>query len=1008
MNRGSLKALGGLLVATAAGAQDKPTDDTLETIVVVGSHIDGARTSAALPVSVINADQIAATGAVTGDDLMRTIPQMGNVTFNATNDQQTSNAARGDVASIDLRGAGLGHTLVLLNGRRIVEHPTSQSRGGVPILSYNAQSLPTAGLQRVEILRQGAAAIYGSDAVAGVINAVTRSDVDGLSANIQYGWAEGTQREEPTASLIAGRDFLDSRGNVTLSVSAMHRAAQLPSDEPYTATQDLRPFFADDPGFAGNATADGRGNQSSFPALVARTASGGTRSSAILQGATALTTAAGSFHVQPDTVSGCATAIGNGLCLARGTVPYGTTANALRYDSRALDAVTIAPEIDRQNVSLNAHFDLGDAHTLYSQLDYYRSRSHALSTQPATLVPFGVPASNYYNPFGASTFANGAVNPNRVAGLTNVPAAGLPVTFATYRFNDLGPNRVDVASFQDRFLVGAKGRLGGFDYDSALLYGEAHVTDESDAIDSSLLAAQLALSTPDAYDPFNGGCLDGSGGQDCTPSSQAALDAIGFRLKRASTNTLINVDFKMSRSDLLSLRTGDVGLALGVEGRRETHTDVRDPHINGEIPFTDPVLQTVAPSSAVGVNNTPSTSDSRTVVSLFTELAIPVTRTLNAQLAGRLEHYSDFGNVFRPKAALAWNAIEGLKLRATWEKGFKAPNLETTAAYTYGRAQTVTDWYRCQAALNTGRITSFNACNQNFGISYRESGNPDLDPETSESYDVGFVLKPAFIPDSWGRFTLSLDRWRLRQSGIVGVVGFDTVAVEDYLDRNTGGAGSANLERAEATADDIAFYSGSGLAAVGAPVIVNDQFKNLEPKSIAGFDLGLAWNKLSTKFGSFEATLEATRLDEYAQPPSAELQRLYDARDAGLIDAATPLENPGNQLRVLGNPEWKGIATSTWSRAGLQIGASVIYTGSTLDTNFLADDGAAWRVASLTTVNLYGAMDLKRSGAMERVRIKVGARNLLDRSPPLQSDGFNGALFQPYGRYLYVNLGMTL
>lgn len=1009
MKRSLLRMLPPLLVVSAAQAQE------LETIVIVGSHINGAQT-AALPVTVITPEQIAATGAVTGDDLMRALPQMGNVTFNATNDPQTSNAARGDIASIDLRGAGLGDTLVLLNGRRIVEHPTSQSRGGVPLISYNAQSLPTAGLQRVEVLRQGAAAIYGADAVAGVVNVVTRTDVEGVTANLQYGFAQGTHREEPHASIVAGHDFDGERGNVSLSVNVLHRSAQRPSDELYTATQDLRSFFADSAGYDKSSAPDGRGNQSSFAALVARTPSGGNRTSAITQGAVPLTTAAGSFHVQPTTIGGCVTEIGNGLCIARGTVPYSTTANVLRYDSRDLDSVTIAPEIERQNVSLSGHYAVSGGLTLYTELDYYRARSHGLTTQPTALVPFGVPASNYYNPFGPVAFANGTTNPNRLPGLTNVPAAGLPVTFATYRFNDFGPDRVDVSGFQDRFLIGAKGRVGGFEYDSALLYGEAQVTDISDAVDSTLLANQLALSTADAYNPFNGGCLDGSGGRDCTPSAQTALDAVRFRLRRASTNTLINLDYKLSRSDLVRLRAGDVGLALGVEGRRERHADIRDPHINGEITFIDPVLQTVSMSAATGVNNTPSTSDSRSVASLFSELAIPIVspdmrvalaRRLDLQIAGRFEHYSDFGDVVSPKAALAWEVVEGLRLRASWERGFKAPNLETTASYTYARAQTVTDWYRCQAALNKGRISTFNACSENFGVSYTESGNPQLEPERSRSYDFGVVLQPTFLPDTWGQITLSVDRWRLRQLGIVGVVGFDTIAVEDYLNRSDGGAGSVNFVRSAPTADDVAFYSGSGLAPVGAPIVVGDRFKNLQPKTIAGLDIGLAWRKVSANLGTFDGSIDATHLHQFAQSPSPELQVLYDARAAGTINAATPLDNPGNQLRVLGNAQWKAAATLTWTRTHVQLGSSVIHTGSTLDTLFLSDTGVPWRVASLTTINLYGQYSFDDVGSVDRVRIRAGARNLLDRSPPLQSDGFNGALYHPYGRYLYFNIGMS-
>jgi iron complex outermembrane receptor protein len=998
-----------------AHAQQAP--EQLETIVVVGSHIAGSQTAAALPVAVLTPQQIAATGAVTGDDLMRAIPSMGNVTFNASSGQQTSNSARGDVASIDLRGSGLGDTLVLLNGRRIVEYPTSQSQGGVPLISYNAQALPTAGLERVEVLRQGAAAIYGADAVAGVVNVITRTDVDGATANLQYGFAEGTHLEQPTANFVVGRNFDDDRGNISLIANIFHSTAQLPSDETHTASQDLRPLFSNDPGYNSSSAPDGRGNQSSYAALVARASNGAGVSTPILQGSVPLTTSAGSFHVQPNTLSGCVTPTGNGLCVARGTVPYSTTANVLRYDANALNSVTISPEIDRQNFSLGTHYDVSNDLTVYTDIQYYRAGSHGLTTQPTALVPIGVPAANYYNPLGPVTFANGTANPNRLPNLTNVPAAGLPVAFGTYRFNDFGPDHVDVDSFQDRFLIGAKGSLWGFQYDSALLYGEARVADVSDAIDSTLLANQLALSTVDAYNPFNGGCLDGTGGRDCTPSTKAALDAVRFRLKRVSTTSLINLDYKLSRSDLLPLPAGSVGLALGIEGRREAHSDERDPRIDGNVTFADPVLHTRSISNAVGVNTTPSTSGSRNVISLFSELAIPLVsedmriaafRKVDLQLAGRLEHYSDFGSVTTPKAALAWDVVRGMLVRASWEQGFKAPNLETMASYTYARAQTVTDWYRCQAALNKGMIANFNACSESFGITYRESGNPHLRAESSHSYDFGIVLQPDLGSAGLGSVTFTVDRWRLRQADIVGVVGSDTLAVEDYLNRTNGGHGSANFLRAAPTTDDIAFFSGSGLAAVGAPITVNDGFKNLQPQTLAGVDLSLAWRKVTRFHGAFDSRVDATRLDRFSLPPSSELQALYDARAAGVINSATPLDSPGNQLQALGNPKWKATATLTWSGARLQIGSSLLYTGTTLDTNFLSNDGVPWHVASATTVNLYAQYSFSLSSPTDQLRIKVGARNLFDRSPPLQSDGFNGALYSPYGRYLYFNVGASL
>ena len=242
-------------------ANDQPAPQ--KDIIVVGTQIRGAKTTAALPVTVISADQIDATGAASGDDLFRAIPQAGDVTFNESNNPQTSNAARGDVSSINLRNLGIGYTLVLLNGRRLVSHPTSQAgEGNVPVLGYNANSLPVAGLERVEILRDGAAAIYGSDAVAGVVNTVTKTDLNGGNFSFRYGGPEGTHRRDYELTGTYGKNFGGGRGNVSLYLDYTRRTAQLAEDEPYTATDNLLSFFANDPAFAGNLTADGRATQS--------------------------------------------------------------------------------------------------------------------------------------------------------------------------------------------------------------------------------------------------------------------------------------------------------------------------------------------------------------------------------------------------------------------------------------------------------------------------------------------------------------------------------------------------------------------------------------------------------------------------------------------------------------------------------------------------------------------------------------------------------------------------
>jgi len=1003
-------ALASLLVATGAAAQDAAADTKVEEIVVVGSQIKGAKTTAALPVTVLGESQIAATGAVSGDDLFRSIPQMGDVFINPSNNPQTSNSTRGDVNSINLRSLGVGNTLVLLNGRRLVSHPTSQSSGTVPLLGFNANAIPTSNLDRLEILRDGAAAIYGSDAVAGVVNTVLKSDFDGLTADAQYGWAEGTHRKEYTSNIFAGRNFADGRGNISLNGNFTWRTAQRPSDRSYTATQDLRSLFAGYPDYAASAAPDNRGNQNSFANFSVFNGPG-----VIRQGTTALTTAAGATHVQPNTIAGCAAQLGNGLCLGTGNLATGSTANAYRYNAVQNDATTIAPAIKRQNLFLNGHYDISDSLTAYGELGFYHATSEGLTTQGTSLVVIGVPASNYWNPFGPVTFANGQVNPNRLPGLTNVPAAGLPVTFTNYRFNDLGPSKVEVENYQTRFLGGLKGEKWGWSWDSALLYSKADAKDESDGIDSKKLAASLALSTPDAYNPFNGGCLDGTGGRDCTPSPQAALDAIRFRLKRHSTTTLTLADFKVSKPDLINIWAGPVGVAAGVEYRHETQADRRDPMLDGRTPFTDPVTGNTSNSNVTGVNDTPSTRGSRNVGSAFLELAvplvspemnIPLVRRIDLQLAGRYEHYSDFGSVAKPKIAFAWDVVDGVRFRGSWQKGFRAPNLETTNPFAYSRTNTVTDYYRCEADLRAGRISTFTACTRGVGIRFTTAGNPELKAEESENYSVGVVLQPTFIPEQFGRFTFTVDRWQIKQNGIVGTLGSANIAIQDYLFR-INGASNASVIRAAPTVDDIAFFQGTGLTPVGQILEIRDQFKNLQPQTVSGIDYGMNWSLRTETLGRFSLDIDGTFMDKFSQQLSPPIAELFAARAAGTINRATPLTDVGDLLKKNGKPKWKWTGTGTWRGGPFQVGASVIYTGAMMDMDFLSTAGEPWQVKPLTTVNLYGQYRFEKKGWANDTRIRVGARNLFDKDPPLSSSGYIGSLYNPYARYWYMSISKS-
>jgi hypothetical protein len=523
----------------------------------------------------------------------------------------------------------------------------------------------------------------------------------------------------------------------------------------------------------------------------------------------------------------------------------------------------------------------------------------------------------------------------------------------------------------------------------------------------------LALSTPNAYDPFNGSCLNGTGGGDCTPSSSAALQAIAFPLRRVSRSALTDADLNVTNPSVVSWPAGGVGAATGFEARRETQTDIRDPAVNGSEPFTDPVTGLVSNSSAIGVSSTPDTSGARVVYSTYLELAVPVVsaamgvplaRAISVQLAGRYEHYSDFGSVVRPKVAIAWDMVDALEFRASYDEGFAAPNLAATAPVTYASAAGVKDYYRCEADLLTHRIASFSACTDSVTVSYDENGDPGLRPETSYSDSFGLILKPAFLQAGSSGFTLSVDRWQLKESNIVGDVGTQNLSVLDYLNRIRGGSGYSGVVRAAPNADDIAEFAGSGLAPVGAITQINDQFQNLEYRRLAGVDYAIHWRQHTTQLGSFDVSLDVATLDKLYQSLPAPAQTLLSARSEGLINAATPLAEPANELEAMGNPRAKGLLTARWELDPVQLGASVDYTGKTLDTTFLSTTGVPWPVASLTTINLDGEYSFRGVLKGADVRWRVGARNLLNRSPPLEADGYNAALYVPYGRYLYTRV----
>ncbi len=974
---------------------------TVEEIVVVGSRIEGAKATAALPVSVVSEKQIQAVAATSGDDLFRAIPQMGDVNYNSSYLPGSSNSARGDIGSVNLRNLGSGNTLVLLNGRRVVSHPTSQADGLslVPTITYNTNAIPTTGLKRLEVLRDGAAAIYGTDAVAGVVNTVLRDNYDGGEIEAQYGAAEGTHLREYGLNGLLGHNF--ERGNITALFEYDRRTSLNSNDQDFTASADKRPLFTGTH-FDGAASLDARVTTTPWGSFTA--------AGAVKQGAVTLTSSAGAFHVQPNSNLGCLGAAGPGICIHSGAAATSGDDRNLRYDAPA-SGLTVMPDLERINLFLTGNYRVTDDVTAFGEVGYYHAKTKAYQAPVATTSAqvITAPASSYYNPFGPTTFA-GVANPNRLAGL-NAPAAGLAVTLSSYDFVDVGPSRVDVENDQTRFLGGLKGEKFGFKWESALLYSQAEVQDTSDGISATALQKQLALSTPDAYNPFNGASLGAPSIGDATPSSAAALSAIRVKAVRDSTSSLASWDFRISRADLFALPGGNLGMAAGVEYRRETQKDNRDARVDGTITYTNSVTGLTYGSDLIGTSPSPDTKGDRNVSSAYIEFAVPVispemniplVRSVEMQLAGRYENYSDVGDVAKPKVAIAWDLIDGLRIRGSWAQGFKAPNLEVINASVITRANTRTDYVRCEADLRAGRISSFSNCTRTLSVSAQRSGNPDLHPEDSETYGFGVVYEPKWVSEAYGRFTFTADFWDVKQRGIVGLFGEGNALILDYLDRVTGGT-NANVVRAAPTADDVAAFAGTGLTAVGTVQYVKDQYVNLLPQEARGIDYAVNWSLHGTPYGNFDVDISAAQLLKFYQQPSPGIASLLAARAAGQINAGTTITGGGDLVKQNGRPDLKWTAALTWNMDKVTVGAFTQYISSIDDTNLLDSAGAPWAIDSQLTANLYAEYAFT-DGWASNTKVKLGVRNLTDEQPPLSSSGYLGTVYQPYGRYWYASI----
>jgi len=478
-----------------------------------------------------------------------------------------------------------------------------------------------------------------------------------------------------------------------------------------------------------------------------------------------------------------------------------------------------------------------------------------------------------------------------------------------------------------------------------------------------------------------------SGRYDSTPNPRSVIDPFMVDIYRISTTELMMADLKLSKNDLLHLPAGRVGVAAGVEFRRETFADDRDPRLDGTIRFTA-LDGSSNGSDTIGASPTPDSGGARNTISGFLELAVPVVgpdmnvpliRSLDLQLAGRVEAYQGFSTVAKPKVALSWYPFANLQLRGSWSQGFRAPNLPQLFENGIQRSNTRTDWIRCEADFRTGAITNFDDCTRSQGVVSNRSGSQDLKPEESDSLSLGGTFQLNL--GSAGRFTFTADYWEIRQKNVIGLFGDTNALILDYLLRLSGSS-NPNVQRTAPTQADIDAVAGTGLAPVGRIIQVIDNYTNLTPRTVRGYDLGVYYQVKDTGIGDFNVRVNAARLLEFYQVPNETVQSLIDAQDAGKINGFINIVGAESLIEQNGRPKWRGSASVTWRYKGFGLGYYANYVGAVTDTSAALANGTRWRVKDYLTHSLYAQYSVD-GGPMDDLRLRVGVRNLLNELAPL-------------------------
>lgn len=948
-------------------AADQPENETqvLDAIQVTGTRIARVGMIAPSPITSITAEQIRASGATTLGDLLNQLPSL-SPTFNLSNSSRFIGTA--GVGQLDLRGMGTARTLVLVNGRRHVGATSGST-------AVDTNTIPVEWIERVEVITGGASAIYGADAVAGVVNFILRRDFDGWEARVQYGKPEEGDFDQRFGSISGGFNFAENRGSVGMAFEFSEQG-RYGRQSREIGRQSLINFT--NPNFDPTQPAS-QTNPIRTPQGPGGLFGFSTGGRFVAGGVPYIFLPDGSFRRQ-------------NLGLVDGT-------SCINCDFLDLNAVAdLSPSLERFSFNTILNYQFNDDHGVTIEFKYANNSSD-FRAQPSFDGNLRIRRDN---PF---------ISP-ALASILNAAGITAPTqTFGIARFNvDAGRRGEEVERKTTRAVIALEGFLtSDWTYDASLVYGETTVNRLNlanrinerfqagfdTARDPSGNIVCRGSIDPGAINPNTGRIYSAFATSGCVPFSifgdgavnEAARNFFNVDSPNKTKLTQYVATATVSNSSLFELPAGSLGFAGGLEYRRETSREDTDPLSSAGLTF---------------LNAIPSRRGSYDVSEAFAEISAPILSDLPGidslilDLAARVSDYDTIGNTETWRLGLDWRIITDLRLRATRGQAVRAPNIAELFNPQSQNFAAVAD--PCDSRPGLGIATApdpalrrANCAALGIPANFIDrtaattpgvtGGNPDLREESARSESIGLVWTPEMVPG----LGLSIDYWQIDLEDAIGAVAAQTIA--NRCVDNPGGINNVFC---------------SAITRAGATEFIDSQGRVFPPFEISFFravseNLQRLFRSGVDVEVSYEYQLLGGRMN------TTLVTSYYDkSQDFAFQDF------PNEFVEAVGTivqPRWRATLNNTFAHGNWRFGVESRYVDNVLRvtrTSFASSPGqfAPIRFGSHVVHDINVRYTLGDSG----LTLSGGIDNVTDKDPPLNvfGDTASNAVYDTIGRFFYV------